>query len=317
MEAQMNALALTSLIKLGLIALWSDIQYSIYWHARLILACLLSVMLALVLFITWNVQQTNYTVVTTVTDTKTVYRHSYDQRTTGIVNYLTGRGPLPESERLPLYRQYIKNRLEEVQLEVPEHFTSFTIEEVNGVAVQWYKHKFPDHPKDQEAIQQLLDKLFVNAVQPPLGDFTDNVHDNLWRLLGAVGSPRIRWIEEQDDDFSRFVVAYGENDKQAFYNPVNHTIYITYDNAVAVLLDEVCHSKQFRDNPYQSHFRMMGSMFTAWIGGNFDFAAAKDVYKIRYRHAHTFEGEAHGPVKDELLREFGLLAVEEHAPEKT
>ncbi len=313
----MNALSLTSLMKLGLAALWSDIRYSIYWHTKLILTCLLGMVLALVLFITWNVQQTKYTVVTVVTDTETTYHHSHDQRTSGIVNYLTGRGPLPVSERLPLYRQYIKNRMEEAQLAVPEHFESFTIEEVNAVAVQWYKHKYPNHPKDPDTIQQLLDELFINAVQPPLEGFTDNVHDNLWRLLEAVGSPRIRWVEEQDDDFSRFIVAYAESDKQAFYNPVNHTIYITYDNAVSVLLHEVGHSKQFRENPYQSHFRMVGSMLTAWVGGNFDFSAAKDVYQTRYHHPNTFEGEAHGPIKDELLKEFGLLAVDEHAPEKT
>ena len=37
------------------------------------------------------------------------YSHADDMRTTGIVNYLTGGGPLPESEKLPLFRQYVKN----------------------------------------------------------------------------------------------------------------------------------------------------------------------------------------------------------------
>jgi hypothetical protein len=273
-------------------------------------------LLVSIVLIESNWYSTNYSVVITQNKEGTSYRHEQDARTTGIINYLTGNGELPETERLPLYRQYVKNRLEEVGMDVPGNFRTLTWQEINSLAVQWYQRKYPNHPRDEAALQKLINELFENAIRPPLESFTPNVNDNLWLLLIKVGSPQVRWIEEQDDEFSRFIVAYGSDDKQAFYNPVNHTIYVSYANAVDDLLDEVGHGKQFRDQPLRSYYRMIGSMLTAWIGAEFDLDAAKVVYKLRYKKVGTFEYEAHGPIKDRLMEESGLLIVEQTAPAK-
>jgi hypothetical protein len=58
------------------------------------------------------------------------------------------------------------------------------------------------------------------------------------------------------------------------------------------------------------------SMLTAWIGGEFDIATAQEVYKLRYKNPSTFEGEAHGPIRERLMKESGLLIVDEKAPRK-
>lgn len=311
----MNGLSLPNLFWLGSLCFIADLRFAIKWYVRfaVIFTCLL--LLASVVFIEANWYRTRSSVIATTTENDIVYRHASDPRTTGIINYLTGHGPLPESERLPLYRQYIKNRLEEAKMEVPSDFHTLDWYAVNTLAIKWYKKKYPRHPKDEASLQKLIDGLFENAIRPPLEGFTPNVNDNLWRLLDRVGAPKVRWIEEQDDAPSRFV-AYSAGDKQPFYYPIDHTIYIRYDDSVKSLLDEVGHVKQFRDYPLWSYARMGFSMVTAWVGAEFDMEGAIEIYKLRYKNPNTFEGEAHGPIKDALLSESGLLLVEKQAPVK-
>ena len=204
-----------------------------------------------------------------------------------------------------------------MEMPVPENFYTLKWAGVNALAIEWYKRKYPSYPSDNATLQRIIEKLFENAIKPPLEGFTPNVHDNLWRLLGKVGSPRIRWVEEQDDNFSRWIVVNGQSDKQAFYNPINNTIYIRYKDAVTNLLDEVGHAQQFRQHPLTSYRKVGLSMLTAWIGSEFDTKIIVTIYKFRYVSPNTFEGEAHGRIKEELLQESGLITVKETAPPKT
>ena len=243
------------------------------------------------------------------------YEHIDDPRTTGIVRYLTGEGPLPESERLPLYRQYVKNVLEKGHMPVPENIHSLSWDELNALAVNWYKKKFPRAARNPASLQALINKLFEEAVRPPLKGFGPKMSERLWQLLIAVGSPRIRWIEEQDEPASR-LVAYSANDKQTFYDPITNTIFISYNDSVDALLDEVCHAKQFQDRPWSSSLRLLYSLGYSFIESDFNAETARDAYQENYTRADSLEGEAHGKIKEALLKQFGLKQVEKHAPKK-
>src|SRR5690606_13672635 len=52
-----------------------------------------------------------------------------DKRTTAILSYLTGHGPLPREEVLVVTRLYVKNLLEEAEMEVPQNINSLTMKE--------------------------------------------------------------------------------------------------------------------------------------------------------------------------------------------
>jgi hypothetical protein len=293
----------------------NDLRYYVRLYKLLLYALIVVILVLSVLFIEMNWYRTRYTISKVTTGNSAAYYHE-DERTTGIINYLTGRGPLPESERLPLYRQYVKNMLERSHMDVPEDFHTRDWDGVNALAITWCRQKVPQCPRENTALQKVINKLFENAIRPPLKEFTPNVNDNLWHLLESVGSPKVRWLEEQDEPASRFVV-YSAGDEYCFYDPTDNTVYIRYSDSVNNLLDEAGHSKQFRDKPIQSYVRMGWSMFTAWVGGEFDMTTAQEVYKLHYKDPKSFEGEAHGPIKDKLLRESGLLIVDKEAPKKT
>jgi hypothetical protein len=311
----MNGLSFPNLFWLGLKFSYGDVCFAISWYQKCAAVLLCSLLVIFILLIEGNWYRTKSSVLATTNVGTVMYRHASDERTTGIINYHTGQGPFPESERLPLYRQYIKNRLEEAKMEVPADFHTLDWYGVNTLAITWYKKNYPKHPKDKETLQKIIDRLFGNSVSPPLEGFSPNVKDNLWGLLRDIDAPKVRWIEEQDDLPSRFV-AYSASDKQSFYYPVDHTIYIRYDDSVKNLLDEVGHVKQFRDRPLWSYTRMGFSMLTAWIGAEFDVDRAIEIYKLRYKDPSTFEGEAHGPIKDALLSKHRLILVEKQVSAK-
>jgi hypothetical protein len=123
-----------------------------------------------------------------------------------------------------------------------------------------------------------------------------------------VGSPKVRWVEERDEYASQ-LVAYSTGDKQSFYDPIGNTIYIRYTDSVKVLLDETGHAKQFRARPINSYLRLISSMTYTLLAAQFDAQKAQQLYQARYRDPSTLEGEAHGQIKQQLLKRFGLNGV--------
>lgn len=283
-----------------------------YVRQAVIFAVLTWLILSLLIY--GNHYRTSYVIDTDQIGGTNIYQHQ-DGRTTNIVNYLTGKGNLPERERLPLYRQYLASVLEEAKMSVPINIYTMEKHQLDAVAIGWYIRKFPGRPRDSETLQSLIDRLFENAVKPPLEGFPDNVHDRLWELLIAVGSPKIRWVQEQDEYASQ-VVAYSAGHKQSFYDPTDNTIYISYRTSVNVLLDEVGHAKQFRKDPVWSYTRLVYSMSDAFIRAGFSTREARELYQDNYKNPDSFEGQAHGTIKNILLRQFGLVVVDNTVPEK-
>lgn len=268
--------------------------------------------LFLISLIQVNYYRTNYEITVDTSGEPHVYQHE-DPRTTGIVNYMTGKAPLPAREELPLYRQYVKNVRESSGMENPENIYSLSTAELDTLAIEWYKKQFPKHPTDEDSIKELVKNLFTNAIQPPLQNFGPEVNDRIWRLLIEVGAPKIRWVEEQDEDASKLVAA-SSGDKQIFYDFLDNTIYITYNDSVNSLLKEVGHAKQFRGKPVRSHIRLVYSWIVSFAKGA--FAEAKQKYQANYQSADALEGEAHDVINPELLDKYGLQLLEEKVPDK-
>ena len=274
----------------------------------LIITCLCLVLIA------GNHIRTTYTIVSSGTGETIVYRHE-DERTTNIVNYLTGEGEFPKEERLPVYRQYVKNMLEEAEMPVPVDIYTMEYAQLNTLAIQWYRIKYPRHPKNTESLQQLIENLFENAVRPPLEGFGPDVDGKIWRLLIDVGSPKVRWMEEQDELPARFV-AYSAGDKRSFYDPTGNTIYIAYNNSARALLNEVGHAKQFRQNQVRSWIRLLWPSLVSFTEAGGDPKEFINCYKDTYKDPTSFEGEAHGVLKEALLKKHGLQIVNKEAPPK-
>lgn len=275
---------------------------------------LISIILMCLVLVTVNHWRTAYTITSTGTGEDIHYQHE-DERTTNIVNYLTGEGEFPKEERLPVYRQYVKNMLEEAKMTVPDDIYTMEYPELNALAIKWYKIKYPKHRKSKESLEQLIENLFEKAVRPPLEGFGPDVDGKIWRLLIDVGSPKVRWMEEQDELPARFV-AYSAGDKKSFYDPTGNTIYIAYNNSVRELLNEVGHAKQFRERQLNSWTRLLLSSLISITEAGGDPKEFFNCYKSVYKDPQSFEGEAHGIIKETLLEKHGLLIVNKEAPSK-
>lgn len=182
----MSDMTLPNLTRLWLHFTPGDLRYCARWYKfvlkfvfKFILIVLTpGILVVSLVFIEGNWYRTKYSVTKSVTNGVTTYQHE-DERTTSIINYLTGRGPLPESERLPLYRQYVKNVLEGSKMEVPEDFHTRDWDGVNALAIAWCRQKVPNCPREGKALQKVINRLFEKAVRPPLKEFTPNVNDNV------------------------------------------------------------------------------------------------------------------------------------------
>ena len=276
--------------------------------AKAIVTTSIIVLLLGVVFIFVNQHLTSYS----ITYENSAYKHE-DKRTTDILNYLTGQGPLPESERLTLYRQYVKNVLEDAEMDVPENIATLGKQELDQLTIAWYLENTPTAPKDPESLREIVNNLFETAVRPPLEGFGPEVNSRIWKLMQSVGSPKVRWVEIQDEAASR-LVAYSAGEKRAFYDPVNNTIFLRYGDSVNVLLNEVPHALQFEEKPYSSYFRFFSGMSSSILIAIKN--EAQQVYQTRYSDPESFEGEAHGPIKSSLLARFGLQSVDDNVAEK-
>lgn len=279
------------------------------------LVIMLSIIIIISIFLVEaNHRRTAYTIESSGDGEDIMYRHE-DERTTNIVSYLTGEGEFPKEERLPVYRQHIKNLLEKAKMSVPENIHSMEYKELNELAIKQYKLEYPRHPKSQAALEARINKLFEQAVRPPLEGFGPDVDGKIWRLLIDVGSPKVRWMEEQDELPAQFV-AYSGDDKKSFYDPTGNTLYILYNSSVKELLNEVAHAKQFRENQITSWIRLLeASAISFWDAGA-DPKSFFGCYSSNYKDPTSFEGEAHGAIKEALLQKHGLQIVSKEAPSK-
>ena len=276
-----------------------------------IVALLLVAFLATNAWIAYNGVRTNYTV---DEPTEGVYVHSDDQMTTDIINWLTGEVSVPESIRLPLYRQYVKTVREDAEMEIPENFPTLGYQELRELAVEWYLQNYPNATGTEEEIADIITGLFNEAVRPPLEGFGPNVNERVWMVMRDVGAPRVRLVAEQDEYPSRIMAASAaRGDEQAFYYPPEHTIYIRYNDSVKVLLNEASHPWQFTEHRYSSYWRLFGSLAESFMAGV--VRNANDYYAGEYDNPEALEGEAHGTLRDELLQRHGLSIVFETAPD--
>lgn len=259
-----------------------------------------------------NLWRTDYSIVQNPDGS---YRHVEDERTTAILNYMTGRGALPQEELLVVTRLYVKNMLEEAEMEVPENIGSLDMKGLSRLVLRWHQENSSDHKLDTRVFVNLFHDVSAEAARPPLNDFGPEVYDQLWSMMNDVGAPKIRWLEERDEYASQLVASSAtEGDKQAFYDPIDHTIYIRYGDSAQILFHEAPHPKQFREHPHRSYVRLIGALLHSFVGGV--LSEANRIYKEGYREPETLEGEAHNIIQTELLQKHGLADVNEQVSTK-
>lgn len=242
------------------------------------------------------------------------YSHSDDPATTAFIEWLTNNGPVPQMLEPKLYRQYVRTIRENAGMEIPDNFLELSSAQLNGLAIEWYDQKYPDRTDTRDEKLAIINDLFQSAVRPPLEGFGPNVNERVWQVMGDAGAPRVRLVAEQDEYPSQMMAAYApDGDRQAFYWPPDHTVYIRYNDSVKVLLNELPHAQQFTESPYTSTWQLFSSNVRAAFRGL--VASSNGEYSTFYHDPDELEGEAHGERRAAMLQRRGLSNVFEEAPE--
>ena len=295
----------------------SPLHFLTWFLKKLVRVCAFVIMLAVLIFsimtawIAYNDSQTNYS----IEEVNGQYEHSTDQMTTDIINWLTGETSVPESIKLPLYRQYVKTVRESAEMEIPSNFLSMNYYELNRLVIEWYDQKYPEATNSREEKIEIINGLFERSVRPPLEGFSPNVNERVWMVMEDVHAPLVRLVGEQDAYASRMIAASASRgDQQAFYYAPEHTIFIRYNDSVKVLLDEAGHAEQFKEAPHRSHWRLFESLVSSFFQGA--LSEANEYYRQGYRTPTALEGEAHIVRRSRLLERHGLGTVFDTAPEQ-
>ena len=152
---------------------------------------------------------------------KLVFEHP-DEETTRILDYLSGKGELPEADRLVLEVQRIR-KVAGVQRIV----TSKKLEEMNEEELSKAWDEMQEDIYKRESILDEYKKGSLKTTEIPVRyEYNEELYNVLWHIEREAGNPRIRF-----EDFSKknaFLVALKADVDAAHYDPEDNTIYVSY-----------------------------------------------------------------------------------------
>ncbi len=244
------------------------------------------------------------------------YYHGQDEATTAIVNYIT-LGQLTVEEKLVVIRLYVRNMYRKAGMDVPSDILDRDMKGLMVLVKEWQKRTDPYERIDDA----LFNAVFREAVEAPIEDrrLQSKAYTQAWQALDEDGhSPKVRWMENQDDIPSWIIATSSKNgDGQSYYNSFNHTILINYDSSFESLVDEISHAKQFRENPLSSYTRMTLELLhaTSCYLRNMP-SGIVSYYENGYNQPGAIEYEAHEIITPEIIRKRKLEEMIEKAEEK-
>lgn len=244
------------------------------------------------------------------------YHHDQDEATTAIVNYIT-LGQLTAEEKLVVIRLYIRNMYRKAGMPTPPDIMARDLNGLADLIREWQKRTNPHEGIDDA----LFNAVFSEAVEAPIEErgLRSKAYTQTWLALDEDGhSPRVRWMENQNDIPSWIITTSSKNGSgQSYYNSFNHTILINYESSFESLVDEISHANQFREHPVSSYTRMTiellhatGCYLRNMPGGILSY------YKNGYKQPGAIEYEAHEVITPEIIRKRKLKDVIEKAETK-
>ncbi|MEK7602288.1 MAG: hypothetical protein AAB472_02285 [Patescibacteria group bacterium] len=244
-----------------------------------------------------------------------LYVHE-DKETTDILNYLTGKVHMPESEKVFFYRQRVRKSMESLLYPVPGNIDEMSLDELVQIYVPAFAiiggvtdKKFNElSPIQRKRLQKKAHEFITDAV--PDYTYEPKLYTEIWELQKEVGKPRIRWAARGVAITAKMMASTTE-DGRSFYDPINNTVYVSPNYvAGANLLAEEAHSKQFNDKPIVSSARLVQSWVRVVSRSVIHFENLKHSYEFEYDKPDSLEHEAHSVIEPametELYKRLGI-----------
>ncbi len=232
---------------------------------------------------------TRYGVNKIVRGAETMMEHE-DPETTMWINYISGRGELPETTRFEIFRSKLKSELEADKIIIPENFDTMSYGEIENFVFRDPQLK---QTKLLKAWQRFTKRKesFVNII-PKKFPKKDAIYHALWNLEGMAGNPKIRV----------------DLDNRAHYISATNTMYLAsfnQDDYIHQFISETAHGVQWEKTPIVANAKKLKDTI---IQGGTAVVQEKTASQVRDEYAYdtpgTIEHEAHSIIQPGLKDKF-------------
>jgi len=271
--------------------------------------------LAMALGLTLNHMRTRYE----ISDVRgpegeVTYSHQ-DERTTQILDFLTGKAELAPEDRVYFYRQALHEKFggaDNAELglpPLPDNLDDLDEAALFKLAVDTFTIEdeilVPEESRD-EALgwlppEERATRLFADAISAPVA-YDPELERIIWELQERVGSPMIRWAAEGEGTLAGIMAQYAGRGR-AFYDPLTNTVYLTPGDPSQVLAAEDAHSVQFNDRPVQAYSRAVGDSALTLIRSLRTGQSYRDSYMEEYNRYGSLEHEAHKFIEPGIVKD--------------
>lgn len=224
----------------------------------------------------------------TGSDGSIIFTHS-DLETTQILDYLTGKSPLPETERLRLLRAYLRQGYEVEGIGAPANLNVLNEEALKEAVYVYYKTVGKE---SEEGAREGAQGFVSDGV--PEYEFNPKLYRKLWKLQREVGAPRIRWAFDGGFD-ARMV-----GSERANYDGLSNTVYIYPLTAFNDLISEDSHAYQRKHLPWQTSLRWVYDGATTLMRAVVTKTDLRVAYSYDYRTPRSVEHVAHTEIEPKL-----------------
>ncbi len=237
------------------------------------------------------------------------YAHE-DKETTHILNLLSGKEKLNDSDRRNILVDYLSTRVGIPPFEdgsiKQEELNAMPFDKLYEIAWSFVVN---DNGNDQYfSKKQTIDRMFDVG----LDKFDPELYNALWQLLMECGNPKVRFSLDQKTN----------TDGRSFYDSKTNTIYIcsrkNNNEYIDHYITELAHANQFSKNPIYSTFLDLRDLFNIQrevvFGGGIDIDVYEDSevraemsQKKLYEQPGTLEHDAHSVIEPKLVERFKYL----------
>jgi hypothetical protein len=239
-----------------------------------------------------------------------------DQRTTHIINILSGKEKMTDEDKKEIFIDYLVDALHKLHKEGQYEdmsrgdFDKMSLDELSQTATEFMGM--------QQDSRKLIPELNAEEYDPEL-------YKALWKLEQECGNPKVKFRLGSNNHFFSLY-----NADRSFYNPYINTVFLSLDDngkTIGNYIAELSHGKQFGKNPIFSNLSgfegIMESLGRGVLGedvtpdqiegsrNNID-----NSYEKLYDEPGTLEYDAHKVIEPQLRSELETLTPIKTAKQK-
>ena len=257
--------------------------------------------------------ETRYAVAET-TDDNGVRRFVHqDKETTDILDYLSGRTPLPAEDARSIELASVEKAAALAHFKLPADIETMGPEELSKIddVIGFKNWSEEGRPKRFP----LRPGTLLHMV-PLRYEENETLYSTLWHIEEEAGNPQIRFSHFSNPDVPSADNPDGHD--RAYYDPLTNTMYIDYPSLIApgdrradpMAIDDFVSE----EHPLKSDLKSVVDHVEVSYEAKKMGKSPKAVYDAtQYTTEGTIENEAHSEIQPELEKELGRYRAEENA----